>query len=84
MNLCAGSVVKSKNGRDKGKMFAVLKIEGEYLMIADGETRPLGKPKRKKDRHVQPLNAVLDLNAAGPRGMCDADLRKWLRPFKED
>ena len=46
-------IVRSGAGRDKGKLFVVLAAEGEYLLLADGKSRTLERPKRKKRRHVQ-------------------------------
>ena len=46
-------VVLSTTGRDKGKMFYVIGIEDDYLLLANGKDRTLDKPKRKKQKHVQ-------------------------------
>lgn len=48
-----GQVVYSKAGRDCGKGFVVVAIEGEYLYLADGATRKLESPKKKKLKHIQ-------------------------------
>ena len=45
----------STAGHDKGGLFFVLGVEGEYLLLADGHNRPLEKPKRKKRTHVLPV-----------------------------
>lgn len=58
MEYTAGQVVYSKNGRDKGRPFVVLSVEGDYLYLADGKLRTLEKPKRKKIKHIQPTNFV--------------------------
>ncbi|MDR1665358.1 MAG: hypothetical protein LBR83_10650 [Clostridiales bacterium] len=52
-----------------------------YVYLTDGRLRPLSKPKKKKTKHVQPTNTVLDLLAVGSRGLQDADIRKWLIPY---
>ena len=46
-------VVLSTTGRDNGKLFYVIGIEDEYLILANGKDRTLEKPKRKKRRHIQ-------------------------------
>ena len=46
-------LVISKAGRDMGKLFYVVGIENEFLLLANGKDRPLDKPKRKKRKHVQ-------------------------------
>ena len=52
MEIVKSNIVRSNAGRDKGKLFAVLAVEGEYLLLADGKTRKVEHPKRKKRRHV--------------------------------
>ena len=46
-------VVLSTTGRDEGKMFYVIGIEDDFLLLANGKDRTLDKPKRKKQKHVQ-------------------------------
>ena len=53
MEIAASNIVRSDAGRDKGKLFIVLETEGEYLLLADGKSRKVESPKRKKRRHVQ-------------------------------
>ncbi len=48
MEISAGSVVRSKAGRDKGDLFIVLAREGEYAYLANGELRKSDRPKKKK------------------------------------
>ena len=46
-------VVVSLNGRDEGKRFLVVGTEEGYSLIADGKGRVIGKPKRKKNKHLK-------------------------------
>lgn len=48
-----GQVVRSKAGRDNGEAFVVVGTEDNYVYIADGATRKLENPKRKKIKHIQ-------------------------------
>lgn len=52
MEIAKSNIVRSDAGRDKGKLFVVLAVEGEYLLLADGKSRKVETPKRKKRRHV--------------------------------
>jgi len=54
-----GQVVFSKCGRDKGRAFVVLSVEGEYVFLSDGQLRPLNKPKKKKIKHTQLTHTVM-------------------------
>ena len=52
-DLIISDVVLSTTGRDKGKIFYVIGIEGDFLFLANGKDRTLDRPKRKKQKHVQ-------------------------------
>lgn len=58
MDFTVGQVVYSKNGRDKGRVFVVLSVEGDMVYLTDGKRRTLETPKRKKIKHVQPTNTI--------------------------
>ncbi len=48
-----GQQVRSIAGRDNGKAFIVVKTEPNYVYVADGMTRKLDAPKKKKLKHIQ-------------------------------
>ena len=76
-----GQIVFSKRGRDIGRAFVIMALEGEYVFLTDGNLRPLCKLKKKKAKHIQPTNKILDVYAQLPGGLKDADIRKWLLPY---
>ena len=39
MEIAKSDIVRSDAGRDQGKLFVVLAVEGEYLLLADGKGR---------------------------------------------
>jgi len=39
----------------------------------------LATPKKKKAKHVQPTNHIVDLNIKDGRGLQDADIRKFIK-----
>ena len=49
----AGFLARSKQGHDKGELFLIIKEEDPYVFLADGKSRTLEKPKKKKKKHVQ-------------------------------
>lgn len=61
-DICKGSLVYSRAGRDKGTLFVVLSFEGEYVYLSDGDTRRVEKPKKKKLKHINKTNAVCSLD----------------------
>lgn len=59
-DLSVGQVVKSRAGRDKGRIFVVLDIiDKEYVYVVDGDLRKLDNPKKKKVKHLVVYNTVL-------------------------
>lgn len=52
MDIAKSNIVKSTAGRDAGKFFFVLETQGDFLLLADGKTRRVENPKRKRLKHV--------------------------------
>ncbi|MGN1030409.1 MAG: hypothetical protein ACI4PQ_02290 [Butyricicoccaceae bacterium] len=46
-------IVRSLNGRDRGRYFLVIAEEENYLFLSDGRTRRVERPKKKKRRHAE-------------------------------
>ena len=53
MEVDKSSLIVSKAGRDKGQLFYVIDTDERYVYLADGKSRRLEKPKRKKRKHVE-------------------------------
>ena len=81
--LSAGTIVFSKAGRDKGRAMAVIRSEGEFLFLSDGDTRPLARLKKKKLKHVQTTKTQINLQPECGRDLQDADIRKQLTFFNQ-
>ena len=76
-----GRVVISTQGRDKGRALIVLENEGNgHVRVADGRTRMLEKPKKKKSIHVRAKPLKLDLETLRKEGgkLQNSDLRRAL------
>lgn len=87
----SGWIVRSEAGHDKGTLLCVVGVdrEGHMLLLADGKTRRVGGPKRKKLGHV----AVLDKGTFGHpavrkllehRQVSDSELRRALAIFRDE
>ena len=87
MDIARSDIVKAAAGRDKGKLFFVLGVEDDLLLLADGKTRRLERPKRKKRKHVV-FQARIDCRTtekirSGDR-LTNSELRKTLAQFGGD
>ena len=87
MEIAAANIVRSGAGHDKGKLFVVLAVEGEYLLLADGKGRKVEHPKRKKRRHVL-FVASDDTRLADKiksnEKITNSELRRTLAAFRDE
>ena len=80
-------IVRSRCGRDQGRLFCVLDAEGEFLLLADGKRRRVANPKRKNVRHVEYAGtmdhpAIEQVREGRPVG--DRQLRQLLAAFRDE
>ncbi len=48
-----GYFVQSLAGHDKGKIYIIEEIKGEYVYLVDGKYKLLDSPKKKNKKHIQ-------------------------------
>ncbi|MBQ8952500.1 MAG: KOW domain-containing RNA-binding protein [Clostridia bacterium] len=82
-----GRIVRSKAGRDEGKYFVVIALDGtEFALIADGERRGIEKPKRKRVKHLfvteETISGLQSRLEAG-EAVENHELRKWLSAYRQ-
>ena len=77
-----GRAVQSLQGRDAGRCFVILQVvDDQFVLMADGLTRKLDHPKKKKVKHLHPKPVRLEGVEDGLKShqLLDSDLRKFLR-----
>lgn len=87
LNPAMGRVAFSKAGRDKGKIFIVVGIINEdFVLIADGDLRPMERPKKKRLKHLKytefTAGAIAEKLKTGAR-LANAELREAIREIRE-
>lgn len=56
-----GKIVLSKAGRDKDHLYVVVRqIDNNYVLLANGDTKLVDMPKKKKIKHLSILEEVDD------------------------
>jgi len=79
----AGRVVVSTQGHDRGRRFLIVGlVDEQFVLIADGDTRKLDHPKKKKLKHLrtEPHIATDVLTAIESRAQtADSAIRKALK-----
>ncbi len=71
-----GKVVRVLAGHDKGLFMVVTAVEGDFAYLADGKTRKLQKPKKKRLKHLRLTNTVIDTDE-----LTDKKLRKFIGEY---
>lgn len=89
MNYCdidVGSVVLSKQGRDKGNYFLVTSVGNGFVMLVDGGARKFASPKKKNVKHVSDsgvkLEAIAQKLAEGKK-VFDSEVKSALRQLNQ-
>ena len=80
---CIGAICTSRAGHDKGRAFVIVGVYDEnHVLLSDGETRKLERPKKKKlmHLHIEPQRAdEIGRRVTEKKPLLDADVRKALR-----
>ena len=72
MALKEGTIVKSLNGHDTGRVYVVISaINDDFVLLCDGKYRTLDKPKQKRIKHLEVIGEIR-LSAS----VSDASIRK--------
>ena len=81
LTMSPGRVVLSTQGRDEGRYFVVLEVIDEnFVLMADGLTRKVDHPKKKKVKHLRPKPILVEVDGAKlpNKHLQDSDLRNAL------
>ncbi len=62
MNLEPGMLAESKAGHDTGRIYVIIKVENEYVYLADGRSRPVRLMKKKNRKHLQAIKKMRAAN----------------------
>ena len=85
MEIRKASMVEATAGREKGKPFFVLDADGDYLLLADGKSRRVEAPKRKKRKHVRFLaegSGRVAEKIKGNERVTNSELRKAIAAYR--
>ena len=84
MDISKSDIIISLAGRDKGKLFYVVDVEENFVLIADGKGRKLENPKRKKLKHVRRVSRTetrVALKIRNGDKVLNSELRRDLATF---
>ena len=82
-----GRYVWSKSGRDKDRLFIIIDLyDDQHVLLADGELRPAGNPKKKKLKHLNITNKIaeeINMIVTMKKKLLDADLQRAINSYNE-
>lgn len=78
-----GQAVQSRMGHDKGRIYLIAAVVGkDFVLLTDGDKRPLAKLKTKRVKHLKPLGESEQAKTAfASGGLTDSAVRKILKEF---
>lgn len=76
-----GMLAVSRAGHDRNDTYVIIDEEGEYVYLADGQTRTVDRPKRKNKKHIQVIKKVKMDKPAG--GFKDLEIKREIKIYQE-
>ncbi len=75
-----GQLVRSRAGRDKGSHYLIIKvISPREVLLSNGRSRPLARPKKKNVIHLQPYSRRAEIEELiGNQKLTDSQVIKYL------
>lgn len=55
-----GQLATSKAGHDKEALYVIVAHKGDFVYLSDGRSRMPEAPKKKRVKHIQPINEWVD------------------------
>lgn len=82
-----GDFVTTKSGKDKEKIFIIIKCELEYVYLVDGFYRTINKPKKKNKKHLAALEGSdnnLTKKILNGGKVIDEEIKRAIKMFKQN
>ena len=76
-----GMLAVSRAGHDIGTIYVITGEEGEYVYLADGQTRTVGRPKKKNKKHIQIIKKVQMEKPLD--GFKDLEIKRTIKMYQE-
>ena len=55
-----GQLATSRAGHDRDTLYVIIAEEGDFVYLCDGRLKPPDKPKKKRRKHIQPIDSYVD------------------------
>lgn len=76
-----GMLAVSMAGHDRETTYVIIDEEDEYVYLADGRIRTVGRPKRKNKKHIQVIKKI-QINKPAD-GFKDLEIKRTIKAYQE-
>ena len=77
-----GMLAASKAGHDRDSVYVIIRVDGEYIYVADGEGRTTKNPKRKNRKHIQLIRKKS--LPGSDNGFEDLDIKRIIKEYRKE
>ena len=82
-----GQLATSKAGHDRERLYVIVAQKDDDVYLCDGNLRPPDRPKKKRRKHIQPINAYVNDNLRsrllGGEKVYGEEIRHALKQYRE-
>lgn len=84
-----GMLAFSKAGHDKSNIYIIIEETDTHVLLADGRTRTIEKPKKKNRRHIQIIKKEIDRELKyrlmqPERPVCNEEIKRAIKLYKQE
>ena len=77
-----GMLATSKAGHDRDSVYVIIRVDGEYIYVDDGEGRTTKNPKRKNRKHIQLIRKKS--LPGSDNGFEDLDIKRIIKEYRKE
>ena len=80
-----GKLAISKSGHDKGQLYVIVGEDERNLYLADGVLKTIDRPKKKNNKHVQPIlriPAEVEAILSSEKELKDLEMKRALKCYR--
>lgn len=75
---------KTKAGHDKNQIYFILKEEEEFVYLTNGTTKPVEKPKKKNQKHIQVIkNIPIEVKAVIEKDITNENVKRAIKIYQK-
>ena len=77
----------SRAGHDRNEIYVIINSDEEYVYLADGKSKTVDKPKKKKKKHIQIIvhtDQAIQTKLNQNKLFINEDIKRAIKLYKND